>query len=141
MKHAEPSRRALLQGVGAVAVVGAAVTACSDDGGSGPAGSGSSAAAGSVVGATSTVPVGGGSVFPDARVVVTQPSAGEFKGYSTRCTHQGCAVTSVSDGFIVCPCHNSRFAISDGAPTSDSLAKEPLAPVAVSVSGSDVVLG
>jgi nitrite reductase/ring-hydroxylating ferredoxin subunit len=140
MKHAQPSRRAVLQGVGAVAVTGAAVSACGDDGSSSDA-AGPSAAPGSVVAATSEVPVGGGAVFADANVVVTQPSAGEYKGFSTRCTHQGCAVTSVRDGFIVCPCHNSRFAVADGAPTPDSLAKQPLASVAVSVSGSDVVLG
>jgi nitrite reductase/ring-hydroxylating ferredoxin subunit len=137
-----PSRRNVLQGASAAALVGTTVVACG--GGSSSAVGGSSGATkspGSVLGAESSIPVGGGTIFSDASVVVTQPESGTFKGFSTRCTHQGCAVTSVSDGFIVCPCHNSRFAVTDGAPTADSEATQPLATVAIETQGGDVVLG
>lgn len=85
---------------------------------------------------TSEVPVGGGTIYDAKKVVVTQPTAGEFKAFDTTCTHQGCPVTSVSDGHIVCPCHGSRFDISTGEPTSDSEAKSALAAKTVTVSGS-----
>jgi Rieske Fe-S protein len=61
------------------------------------------------------VPVGGGKVFPAQKVVVTQPTAGKFKAFSSVCTHKGCAVNEVSDGTINCPCHDSKFSISDGS--------------------------
>lgn len=79
-----------------------------------------------------TIPVGGGKVFPDLKAVVTQPQAGTFKAFSSTCTHQGCAVTSVADGAIVCPCHNSRFDISTGE-VLDGPATKPLPEKAVSV--------
>lgn len=71
-------------------------------------------AAGTVLGPTSDVPVGSAKIYSDQQVVVTQASAGTFSGYSTTCPHQGCAVSSVADGKIVCPCHGSEFAL-DGS--------------------------
>jgi nitrite reductase/ring-hydroxylating ferredoxin subunit len=53
---------------------------------------------GQVVGSTSNIPEGGGSVFADQRVVVTQPKKGEFKAFSAVCTHQGCLVDRVQPG-------------------------------------------
>ena len=47
---------------------------------------------------TSDIEVGGGTIFPEDQVVITQPSDGEFKCFSAVCTHQGCIVSSVSDG-------------------------------------------
>ena len=85
------------------------------------------------------VPVGGGVILIDLKLVVTQPTAGEFKAFSSICPHQGCAVSAVKDGYIDCMCHNSRFAVGTGAPTPDSPAKAPLAPQPVTVEGSDVV--
>ena len=93
-----------------------------------------------VLGPTSGVAVGGGQIFSDARVVVTQPKAGEFIGFSSRCTHQGCPVDAVQNGFISCPCHGSVFTVATGAPTPDSPAKTPLARVSVKVEGGNIVL-
>lgn len=84
---------------------------------------------------TSDVPVGGGTIYADKQVVVTQPEAGTFKAFDTTCTHQGCAVTSVSDGLIHCPCHGSSFDIASGGPTEGSQATSPLAAKSVTVSG------
>ena len=64
---------------------------------------------------TSDIEVGGGAVYADREVVVTQPTEGEFKAFDATCTHQGCQVGDVSDGTIHCPCHNSRFSIEDGS--------------------------
>ena len=55
------------------------------------------------------VPVGGGVVLKDAKVVVTQPAAGQFHAFSAVCTHKQCLVSQVADGTIDCPCHGSRF--------------------------------
>src|SRR5690349_21264737 len=102
-----------------------------------PTGS-ASAPGGNVLGAVSDIPVGGGKVFTDAKVVVTQPTAGEYKGFSAVCTHQGNIVGSVEDGQIVCPFHNSHFKITDGSVTSGP-AQSPLPAVNVAVQGSNIV--
>jgi nitrite reductase/ring-hydroxylating ferredoxin subunit len=78
-------------------------------------GDGGEASSGTVLGATSEIPEGGGKVFADAGVVVTQPKAGEFKAFSSKCTHQGCAVKDIRDGLIICPCHDSHFSATDGS--------------------------
>ena len=62
-----------------------------------------------------TIPVGGGKIFADQKVVVTQPTSGEFKAFSAVCTHQSCVVADVSGGTINCACHGSKFDITTGA--------------------------
>jgi len=118
------SRRAVVTGVGGVAAAGL-LTACG--------------AATATLAAASSIPVGGGTVFADKDVVVTQPTAGEYKAFSATCTHQGCKVKSVADGVIVCPCHGSKFAIADGSVASGP-AKSPLPAKSVSVEGGSIVL-
>ncbi|HEX4251723.1 MAG TPA: Rieske (2Fe-2S) protein [Pseudonocardia sp.] len=81
----------------------------------GDAGTVSAATGGTGLGPAGAVPVGGGIIYPNESVVVTQPNAGTFKAFSATCTHQGCTVASVSGGTINCPCHGSRFAIGDGS--------------------------
>jgi Rieske Fe-S protein len=94
---------------------------------------------------TSDIPVGGGTIFADQQVVITQPTQGDFKGFSAICTHQGCTVSSVTDGKINCPCHGSQFSITDGSnvtgpggTAAGSIA--PLAEVQLSVKGSSINL-
>ena len=59
--------------------------------------------------AAADIPVGGGKVFDKLKVVITQPTAGDFKAFSAICTHQGCLVSTVGNGRINCPCHGSSF--------------------------------
>ncbi|WP_083283020.1 Rieske (2Fe-2S) protein [Humibacillus sp. DSM 29435] len=63
---------------------------------------------------TSQVPVGGGTIFAATKTVVTQPQAGTFRAFDSTCPHQGCAVATVADGKINCPCHGSEFDINTG---------------------------
>ena len=105
--------------------------------GSGGSGGSGGAKAGAVLGPASGVPVGGGEIFADAQVVVTQPTKGDFRGFSSICTHQGCPVTSISNGTINCTCHGSAFSITDGSVQAGP-APRPLPAVKVSVRGGTI---
>lgn len=94
---------------------------------------------GTALGPTGDVPVGGGTIYADAKVVVTQPTEGDFKAFTAICTHQGCLVGQVADGTIQCPCHGSQFSIEDGS-VENGPATEPLDEVAISVEGDEITL-
>jgi Rieske Fe-S protein len=81
----------------------------------------------------SEIPVGGGKIFADQKLVVTQPSSGDFKAFSAVCTHAGCVVSRISDGTIDCPCHGSKYSIEDGS-VEDGPAPKPLPEKTVTVS-------
>jgi|SRR5690606_39104847 len=91
------------------------------------------------VASVADIPVGGGKVFKRHKIVVTQPIEGEFKAFSSQCTHGGCQVSDVSGGSINCRCHDSRFEISDGSVLGGP-ARRPLSPAKVAVKGDDLVL-
>lgn len=88
--------------------------------------------------ATADVPVGGGIVLADSRLVVTQPVEGEFKCFTAVCTHTGCLVNTVTTT-INCPCHGSAFDISTGEVVGGP-APAPLAETAITTEGDQVVL-
>ncbi|OLF06884.1 hypothetical protein BLA60_30305 [Actinophytocola xinjiangensis] len=88
---------------------------------------------------TADIPVGGGTVFADQEVVITQPTEGEFRAFSAVCTHQGCLVGNVQAGTINCDCHGSKFAVADGSVTAGP-ASSPLPERAVRVTGDQISL-
>lgn len=95
--------------------------------------------AGKALADTGDIPTGGGRVFEGQKVVVTQPSEGEFRAFSAVCTHQGCAVASVENGLIDCPCHGSKFKIEDGSVTQGPATK-PLPEQQITVEGDQITL-
>ena len=137
------SRRAVIAAAGALTVAGLA--GCEAYGGSDPApttpdAGAAAGAAAAPLAATADIPVGGGKIFADKKIVVTQPQAGTFKAFSAICTHAGCPVAEVKGGTINCTCHGSKFKIADGSVASGP-ASSPLAAVSVKVEGASITLG
>ncbi|GAA2737017.1 Rieske (2Fe-2S) protein [Actinocorallia aurantiaca] len=103
------TRRAALGVAGLTGLAG--ITGCA--GGSGPETpvnlSGKEAAK------VADVPVGGGRLNGELKLLVTQPTEGVFKVFTSRCPHQGCGVSTPKDGLADCPCHGSEFDITDGS--------------------------
>lgn len=94
---------------------------------------------GTLLGMAAQVPVGGGVVFADHQVVVTQPAAGMYKAFSSVCTHAGCQCNNVSSGMITCPCHGAAFSISDGSALQGPT-QTPLPMRTVTVTGGEIRL-
>jgi Rieske Fe-S protein len=147
-----PVRRTVLAGIGAAGVA-AALAGCGGSAGSGDtaaqpsagATSPNSADTGSTGGdsgdtiKTSDIPVGGGKIFDVTNIVVTQPTAGQFKAFSATCTHAGCQVATVQAGTIRCPCHMSQYSIADGSVKSGP-APRPLPAKTVTVNGDEITV-
>ena len=125
------------------------LAACGGDSGTSTATAGSSSSAAASTGAGGSgggagiakadVPVGGGTIIAATKTVVTQPKAGEFKAFTSICTHMGCPVAQVSNGTIDCNCHGSQYDIATGAVTRGP-ATRPLAPKTVTVKGDQVIV-
>ena len=137
-----PSRRAIIVGAGLGALATAAAACSSADK---PATAESTSAAAEPTGTpdtgalatTADVPVGSGVIVGD--MVITQPTTGVFKGFSSVCPHAGCNVNKITDGKIICPCHRSEFNL-DGT-VAQGPAKQPLESKAVTVQGGSIVAG
>ncbi|RKE21662.1 Rieske (2Fe-2S) protein [Streptomyces sp. TLI_171] len=135
MSEPVASRRTVLC-CAAVALAGTAAAGCSSSKDEKP--TGTSAAAGPIdLGPAADVPVGGGKVYREQAVVVTQPAAGEYKAFSAKCTHAGCLVNGVEKQQIQCLCHGSRFGIADGA-VQDGPAPKPLPAYQVAVQNGNL---
>jgi len=145
------SRRAVL--AGACAACAAALAGCARYGTSNglaappaPGGAASSAAGAAssagtnpaVLASTADIPVGGGKVLTDKKIVITQPQAGSFHAFTAICTHQGCIVSTVSGSTINCPCHGSKYSSVNGSVVNGP-ATLPLAAVSIKVQGTSIV--
>ncbi|MCF4007647.1 Rieske 2Fe-2S domain-containing protein [Corynebacterium uropygiale] len=100
MTHHAPfqcSRRLFLAGVGTT-FAGALLAACGDS---------------TAEVAATDVPVGSAVIV--GKFIVAQPTAGEYRAYSTVCPHQGSTINAVDGDTVVCPAHGSVFSIADGS--------------------------
>lgn len=116
---------------GALAVVGVSVSSCANE-------TAVTMSADSIT--VADIPVGGGVVVSEPPVVLTQPTAGEVKAFTSICPHQGCKVSEVTNNEIYCPCHGSKFSAVDGS-VIQGPATEGLAAAAVAVDGTKVSFG
>jgi Rieske Fe-S protein len=155
-----PSRRTVVAAVGAAGLA-VALTACGSDddasassteqgapagGGAGTEASegssteaGAGGAGGAALAKTADIPEGSGKVFSDEKVVVSQPTAGDYKAFSTICTHQQCPMTDLQGDTITCACHKSQFSVLDGS-VKKGPATQPLAAKEISVAGDSITL-
>jgi len=91
-----------------------------------------------VLAMTADIPVGGGKILGNKKIVITQPKAGSFDAFTAVCTHAGCTVGTVAGGTINCLCHGSKFSIANGSVVNGP-ATSPLAPVSIKVHGTSIV--
>jgi Rieske Fe-S protein len=87
---------------------------------------------------TDEIPVGGGIILTDARLVITQPSRGEFRAFSAVCKHQGETVGKVADNTITCLYHGSQYDSTTGDVTTGP-ATTGLDPVQIRVKGQAIL--
>lgn len=142
----ELTRRSALRGCGVFAVggvAGAVVVAAGRDDEAVNANANAyghqdtSEGSGSALAAVDDIPSGGGLVLEDAKVVLTKADDGTVRAFSSICTHQGCPVSEVAEGRIICPCHASQFEADTGE-VAEGPASRPLPPVAVAVRDGEV---
>lgn len=94
--------------------------------------------------AVADVPVGGSATVKDPAtgdaVYIVQPTAGQYCGFSSICTHAGCAVDPPKNGQFSCPCHGSKFDAKTGAVVVGPAVK-PLPKYTVTKAGDRLDLG
>ena len=129
------SRRIVFSGLGALGVA-AALAGCA--GSEESSTSEPAVAAGAELATTSEVPVGGGLVLTEQKLVLTQPTAGEFKAFTAVCTHQGQLVTSVEGDKLLCAHHGSSYSAENGD-VEGGPAPSALAEVAIEVQGDKIL--
>ena len=131
----QPTRRIVFHGLGAIGIA-AALAGCG--GGSDETEAEPTPEAGAALATTSEVPVGGGIILTDEKIVITQPTEGDFKAFTAVCTHAQNTVTSVEDGVIGCSFHGSSFSAETGE-VENGPASSPLASVAIDVQGDQIL--
>ncbi|HEX6760023.1 MAG TPA: Rieske (2Fe-2S) protein [Propionibacteriaceae bacterium] len=143
------TRRTVIMNTGLAAAAIAGLSSCTNygtapvsepsaAGTSGGAAGGSSGAGGPLSVKEADIPLGSGKIFPEAQTVITQPKEGEFKAFSSICTHQACPVASVTDT-INCDCHGSKYSIIDGS-VANPPAPNPLPAKTIKVDGDTLTV-
>ena len=133
------ARRTVLKGAALAGAAGLGVAACSTDSKLGHAQTPTPTAP-VELGSADEVPVGGAKLYREQRVVVSCPAAGQYKAFSAQCTHAGCLLDKVEGNEGNCPCHGSKFSITDAAVEAGP-ATRPLPAEQISVSGGAIRLG
>lgn len=90
---------------------------------------------------TSEIPIGSGKKFvvEGIPILVTQPRAGEFRGFSAVCTHAGFVMSNIANSEIKCDNHGAVYSADDGSVLSGP-APRALGKVTVTVEGDDVLV-
>ena len=137
------SRRAVISSAVGVSAV-AALTACTPEVSeltAEPTPTPPSTGGAVAVAKTSDIPIGGGKKFDveGVPILITQPSAGEFRGFSAVCTHAGFVINNVANSEIKCDNHGARYSAEDGSVLSGP-APRALGKVTVEVDGDDILV-
>jgi nitrite reductase/ring-hydroxylating ferredoxin subunit len=137
------SRRGVIASAVGVSAV-AALSACSTevtDLTSTPAPEASATTGPVAVAKTTDIPIGSGKKFDveGVPILVTQPRAGEFRGFSAVCTHAGFVMTNMANSEIKCDNHGAVYSADDGSVLSGP-APRALGKVTVTVEGDDVLV-
>jgi nitrite reductase/ring-hydroxylating ferredoxin subunit len=87
------------------------------------------------------IPIGSGKKFDveGIPILITQPRAGEFRGFSAVCTHRGYVMNNVINSEIKCDNHGALYSADDGSVISGP-APAALGKVEVTVDGDDVLV-
>ncbi|MEW1660809.1 MULTISPECIES: Rieske (2Fe-2S) protein [unclassified Streptomyces] len=135
---ASPDRRTVLRGaaLAGIACFGAAACAGGEQGTSARP----SSDAPVELGPATEVPVGGAKLYAAQRLLVSQPAKGEFKCFSSVCTHMGAVLNKIEKGQAICPLHGSHFQVADGK-VAQGPAAVPLESVPIKVKGGKLIAG
>lgn len=99
---------------------------------------GSSPSGGRRLAALDDIPPGGGVILADEGIVLVRGEEDDVHAFSATCTHQGCPVSEITGGRIICPCHVSVFDAQTGEPI-EGPAPSPLESIEVVVQDGDVL--
>jgi nitrite reductase/ring-hydroxylating ferredoxin subunit len=137
------SRRGVIASAVSVSAV-AALAACSpevSDLTSTPEPEAPKTAAPVAVAKTQDIPIGSGKKFDveGVPILITQPRAGEFRGFSAVCTHAGFVMSNMANSEIKCDNHGAVYSADDGSVLSGP-APTALGKVTVTVEGDDVLV-
>jgi nitrite reductase/ring-hydroxylating ferredoxin subunit len=137
------SRRGVIASAVGVSAV-AALSACSPEVSnltSTPAPVAPSTSAPVAVAKTTDIPIGSGKKFDveGVQILITQPRAGEFRGFSAVCTHAGFVMSNVANSEIKCDNHGAVYSADDGSVLSGP-APTALGKVTVTIEGDDVLV-
>lgn len=133
---AGPSRRTVLRS-GGIAAGTLALVGCGDGDAASPV---QTEADGAFRVPTSDTVAGSSTYYPEARIIVSQPTDGDFRAFDARCPHQGCMTSDTGqDGELLCPCHGSRFDPASGEVLAGP-ATTGLTALTVETDGEDLLI-
>ena len=143
------SRRSMIMNAGLAAAALAGLSSCTNYGadqaptGGGLSGRSRGGGGSPITAKTSDIPVGGGKIFVNKdlnqHAVITQPTKGDFKAFTSICTHAQCDVADVTTTINCTACHGSKFSITDGSVVNPP-APSPLPTKTIKVDGDTITV-